>query len=85
MSKLYFTISEFLIDKSLTHVPVHVADKILKHISIINPIRIKLGIAIRVSKSSGYRPYDWELKEEDQAPVNICLVKLLTSKIRLCF
>lgn len=59
--KLHFEISEFLIDRAAKDVPVHVADKILRHhIPIINPIREKLGVAITVSEHSGFRSFAWE-------------------------
>lgn len=61
-TKLYFTLSEFLIDPAQIDLPIHVADKLLKHhIAIINPIREQLGEPIMVSKKSGYRPHRWEL------------------------
>lgn len=60
--KLYFNISEFLIDPEMDQVPLHVADKIVQHhIAIINPIREKKGSAIFVSQNSGFRPLAWEL------------------------
>jgi len=59
--KTYFTISEFVIDKNLDQIPLHVADKIVEHhISIINPIRVKKGSPIYVSQHSGFRPLAWE-------------------------
>jgi len=58
---LYFSISEFCIDKQHLLSP-EIADKILRyHICQINPIREIMGIPILVSKASGYRPVEWEL------------------------
>lgn len=59
--KNYFTLSELCITD--TPVPLHVADKLIKHhIWIMNPIREKLGAPITASQKSGYRPHQWEIK-----------------------
>ena len=58
----YFSIKEFLVDRVMVNVPIHVVDKIEKyHKPIINPIRHKIGQPIQVSQNSGYRSLDWEL------------------------
>lgn len=57
----YFDISEFLVEKD-TLISGEIADKIQKHIDIINPIRIKINIPIHVSQGSGYRTRQYELK-----------------------
>ena len=58
----YFSIKEFLVDRVMSDVPIHVVDKIEKyHKPIINPIRHKIGQSIQVSENSGYRSKDWEL------------------------
>lgn len=59
----YFSIKEFLVDRVMTTVPVHVVDKIERfHKPIINPIRHKLRMPISVSGNSGYRSREWELE-----------------------
>jgi len=59
----YFSIKEFLIDRNMTTVPVHVVDKIERyHKPIINPIRHDMGVPIHVSGNSGYRSVEWEIK-----------------------
>lgn len=56
--ELNFTISELcILDQPI---PQSVADKLLYHIQIIQPIRTKLGVPIRASEKSGYRPYEYE-------------------------
>ena len=61
MQKIYFNIDEYCIIPGL--IPQEVANKILYHISVINPIREYLGHPIYVSKKSGYRPKWYELKK----------------------
>jgi hypothetical protein len=62
MYKIYFDISEYIINPEKDSVPLHVADKIVEHhISIINPIRIELDVPVFVSKNSGFRSYKWEI------------------------
>ena len=58
--QLNFTIKELCIYPG-KDIPVEVADKILNHILVIQPIRISLGKPIWASKHSGYRPIEWEL------------------------
>lgn len=56
-----FSVSEFLIEQEKTFVPVDVVDKIIRHhISIMQPIRERIGCAIWPSEHSGYRPKTWE-------------------------
>lgn len=58
----YFSIKEFLVDRVMTTVPVHVVDKIERyHKPIINPIRHEMGVPIQVSGNSGYRSVEWEI------------------------
>jgi hypothetical protein len=58
----YFSIKEFLVDRVMTTVPVHVVDKIERyHKPIINPIRHEMGVPILVSGNSGYRSVGWEI------------------------
>ena len=58
----YFSIKEFLINRNMTTVPVHVVDKIERyHKPIINPIRHEMGVPIHVSGNSGYRSLQWEI------------------------
>jgi hypothetical protein len=58
----YFSIKEFLINRNMTTVPVHVVDKIERyHKPIINPIRHEMGVPIHVSGNSGYRALQWEI------------------------
>lgn len=60
MNKPYFTLSEFLIEKS-PEPPLSVSEKIMAHhIWPMNAIRAELGVPIMVSKNSGYRSVDWE-------------------------
>jgi hypothetical protein len=61
MIKLNFTLSELCIFDD--DIPMSVADKLLKHIRVIQPIREKLGVPISASENSGYRPIEWELKQ----------------------
>ena len=61
MIKLNFTLSELCIVDD--DIPISIANKLLKHISIIQPIRDKLGVPIVASENSGYRPFHWELLE----------------------
>jgi hypothetical protein len=61
MIKLNFTLSELCIVDD--DIPLSIANKLLKHISIIQPIRDKLGVPIVASENSGYRPFHWELLE----------------------
>lgn len=57
--KINFSISEFIITGD--HIPVVVADKILKyHIAPMGDVRKELGIPIFPSQKSGYRPEGWE-------------------------
>lgn len=56
-----FTLSELCITDD--PLPLHVADKLILHINLIQPIRDKLGIPIWASKKSGYRPYAYEIKK----------------------
>ena len=63
----YFSIKEFLVDRVMIDVPIHVVDKIEKyHKPIINPIRHKIGQPIQISQNSGYRSKDWELSHGDR-------------------
>jgi hypothetical protein len=59
MLKLNFTLSELCIDSS-ARLTLEQADKLLRHIQIMQPIRLELGQPIYVSKHSGYRPIAWE-------------------------
>ena len=56
---LNFSIKEFCITDD--PISLDVADKILHHIKILQPIRDKLKSPINISKNSGYRPYKYEL------------------------
>ncbi len=59
----YFKIKEFLVDRDMMEVPLHVITKLEKfHKPIINPIRFRLNQAIWVSENSGYRSKEWELE-----------------------
>jgi len=55
----YFEVSEF--HKPQFVLTKEIETKIQHHIDILNPIREKLGIPIRISKRSGYRPKIYEL------------------------
>lgn len=58
----HFSIQEYCITGDLP--PEHIAESILcKHIETMNPIREELGVAISVSKNSGYRPKKYEIKK----------------------
>jgi len=70
--KIYFNIDEFCITKGM--IPQEIANKILYHISIINPIRVELGHPIYVSKNSGYRPKWYELSRGRSGNSEHCYV-----------
>ena len=54
----YFSIKEFLVDRVMTNVPIHVVDKIERHHKpIINRVRHKIGQPIHVSQNSGSVSY----------------------------
>lgn len=58
----FFNVKEFIIDKNLMDIPLHVITKLEKfHKPIINPIRYRMNIPVYVSSNSGYRPKQWEL------------------------
>jgi hypothetical protein len=57
---LDFTISELCI--TTEPLRLEVADKLLKHIEIIQPIRDLIGMPIWASEKSGYRPVWYELQ-----------------------
>jgi len=44
-------------------IPISVADKLLKHIRIIQSIRDRIGVPISASQHSGYRPVAYELAQ----------------------
>ena len=68
-----FSISEFIIDKGQSNVPLVVVDKILRHhISILQPIRNLLGCSIIVNKNSGYRTIKWELDHDREGTSQHC-------------
>lgn len=61
--KRYFSISEFILRKDLP-VPLEVADKILRyHLWPLNEVRQRIGVALHISKASGYRPVAHELEK----------------------
>jgi len=60
--KLHFKISEFLIVPTLP-IEGDIADKILHHIEMIEPVRRIIGKPVYVSKHSGYRPYYYEIQQ----------------------
>ena len=67
-----FTISEFcILGKNIEISPV-IADKILKHIEILQPIRDKLNAPIIISKHSGYRPYGYEIEHKRSGESEHC-------------
>ena len=53
----YFSIKEFLVDRVMVNVPIHVVDKIEKyHKPIINPIRHKIGQSYKYLRTQGIDP-----------------------------
>ena len=57
--KLNFTLSEFNITRR--PIPEDIADKILKyHILPMQTVRDEMGIKMKPSQRSGYRPKEWE-------------------------
>jgi len=60
--KFNFTIMEFLVEREDVDVSVVLADKILKHIEVLQPIRDRLNAPLQISQHSGYRSIQWERK-----------------------
>lgn len=73
MFKRYFDITEFLIEPDLP-ISGEIADKIQKHIDVINPIREKMVMPIGISKRSGYRSVEYEKRQGRKGTSQHCFI-----------
>ena len=75
-----FKISEFLIVPS-SHVPIHVANMIWQHhILPLQVVRNAIEQPIIISKSSGYRPLDYEISKGRMGSSQHCFGEFETSR-----